>query len=55
MIIIFSISGKLFIIYHTYDTVLGLAKISIALPIQSEIFLTAGSDINSGKIVAFER
>jgi hypothetical protein len=30
-------------------------KISIALPIQSEIFLTAGGDINSGKIVAFER
>jgi hypothetical protein len=25
-----SISGKPFIIYHTYDTVLGLAKISIA-------------------------
>lgn len=49
-----SISGNPFIIYHTYDTVLGLAKISIALPIQSEIFLTAGSDINSGKIVAFE-
>jgi hypothetical protein len=32
-----------------------VCKISIALPIQSEIFLTAGSDINSGKIVAFER
>lgn len=49
-----SISGNPFIIYHSYDTVLGLAKISIAIPIQSEIFLTAGSDINSGKIVAFE-
>jgi effector-binding domain-containing protein len=49
-----SISGNPFIIYHTYDTVLGLAKISIAIPIKSEIFLTAGSDINSGKIVAFE-
>jgi effector-binding domain-containing protein len=49
-----SISGNPFIIYHSYDTVLGLANISIAIPIQSEIFLTAGSDINSGKIVAFE-
>jgi hypothetical protein len=48
MIIIFPSVASL-IIYHTYDTVLGLAKISIALPIQSEIFLTAGSDINSGK------
>lgn len=49
-----SINGNPFIIYHTYDTKLGLAKISIALPIQNEIFLSAGSDINSGKIIAFQ-
>jgi hypothetical protein len=48
------VNGSPFIIYHTFDTKLGLAKISIALPIQSEIFLSEGSDINSGKINAFE-
>ncbi|MBU0941240.1 MAG: SRPBCC family protein [Bacteroidetes bacterium] len=47
-------NGNPFIIYHSYDTILGLAKISIALPIESEIFLSAGSDINSGKLVNFE-
>jgi hypothetical protein len=49
-----NVNGSPFIIYHTYDVILGLAKISIALPIQSEIFLSEGSDINSGKINAFE-
>lgn len=49
-----SISGNTFIIYHSYDTTLGLAKISVALPIQKEIFLSAGSDINSGKIPTYE-
>lgn len=49
-----AINGNPFIIYHSYDTNLGLAKISIALPIQSEIFLSTGSDINSGKIANFE-
>jgi effector-binding domain-containing protein len=48
------VSGSPFIIYHTYDLKSGLATISIALPIQSEIFLSEGSDINSGKINAYE-
>ena len=47
-------SGSPFIIYHTYDVNSGLARISVALPIQSEIFLSEGSDINSGKINSFE-
>jgi hypothetical protein len=48
------VTGSPFIIYHTYDTASGLAKISIALAIQSEISLSAGSDINSGKLENYE-
>jgi effector-binding domain-containing protein len=48
------INGKPFVIYHTYDLTTGLAKISICLPIKSEIFTSAGSDILSGKLEAFE-
>jgi effector-binding domain-containing protein len=48
------ISGKPFIIYHSYDLEKGLAKISICIPIKSEIFTSAGSDILSGKLEAFE-
>ncbi|MDQ6470779.1 transcriptional regulator [Flavobacterium sp. LHD-80] len=47
-------NGKPFIIYHTYDTKTGLAKISICLPINKEISITSGSDILSGKMNAFE-
>ncbi|MDR7212683.1 transcriptional regulator [Flavobacterium piscis] len=47
-------NGKPFIIYHTYDTAAGLAKISICLPINKEIFISAGSDILSGKLNSFE-
>jgi effector-binding domain-containing protein len=46
--------GKPFIIYHTYDTAKGLAAISICLPINKEISISAGSDILAGKINAFE-
>ena len=49
-----TVTGSPFIIYHTYDTASGLAKISIALDIQSEISLSAGSDINSGKLENYE-
>ncbi|WP_264538465.1 SRPBCC family protein [Flavobacterium sp. N1736] len=47
-------NGKPFIIYHTYDTATGLAKISICLPINKEISISAGSDILSGKLNSFE-
>lgn len=47
-------SGKPFIIYHTYDTTTGLAKISICLPINKEISISAGSDILAGKLNGFE-
>ncbi|MBF7090824.1 transcriptional regulator [Flavobacterium sp. ALJ2] len=48
------INGKTFVIYHTYDTTNGLAKISICLPIKKEIFTSAGSDILTGKLEPFE-
>ncbi|MEZ7504284.1 SRPBCC family protein [Flavobacterium sp. Arc2] len=48
------INGKPFVIYHTYDTAKGLAKISICVPINKEIFISAGSDIVSGKLEASE-
>lgn len=48
------INGKPFIIYHTYDITNSIAKISICIPINTEIFTSAGSDILSGKLEAFE-
>ncbi|WP_081824648.1 SRPBCC family protein [Flavobacterium seoulense] len=48
------VNGKPFIIYHTYDTSKGLAKVTIGLGIRNEIFLSSGSDIVSGKLEAFE-
>ncbi|MEO8253786.1 MAG: GyrI-like domain-containing protein [Flavobacterium sp.] len=48
------INGKPFIMYHTYDTAKGIAKITIGIGIKEAIFLSAGSDIVSGKIDAFE-
>lgn len=49
-----SANGKPFIIYHTYDTASGLAKISICLPINKEISISSGSDILSGKLNSFD-
>ncbi len=49
-----SASGKPFIIYHTYDTKTGLAKISICLPINKEISTSSGSDILAGKLNGFD-
>ncbi|MBS7254627.1 SRPBCC family protein [Flavobacterium branchiicola] len=49
-----SITGKPFIIYHTYDTTSGLAKISICLPINKEISISSGSDILAGKLNGFD-
>lgn len=49
-----STNGKPFIIYHTYDTATGLAKISICLPTNKEIMTTSGSDILGGTLNGFE-
>lgn len=47
-------NGKPFIIYHTYNIKQGLAKVSICLPINKEISISAGSDILAGKLNGFE-
>jgi len=48
------LNGKPFIIYHSYDTINKLAKISICLPIKDEILISPGSEITSGTIDSFE-
>ena len=49
-----TISGKPFIIYNTYDSANGLARISICIPIKEDIFIVEGSDIMSKKLKAFQ-
>lgn len=48
------INGKPFILYHTYDSEKGLARITIGVGIRDAIFLSSGSDLSSGKLDAFE-
>jgi effector-binding domain-containing protein len=48
------ISGKPFIIYHTYDKIKELTKLSICIPIKDPIFIIEGSDISSKTLPPFE-
>lgn len=48
------ISGKPFVIYHTYDKIKEITKLSICIPIQDPIFITEGSDISSKTLKPFE-
>lgn len=48
------ISGKPFVIYHTYDTTNELTKLSICIPIQYPIFIVEGSDISSETLKPFQ-
>jgi hypothetical protein len=48
------LNGKPFIIYHTYDTIHNLTKVSFCIPIKEQIFTSQGSEILAGKLVAFE-
>jgi hypothetical protein len=47
-------NGKPFIIYHTYDTIKDLTRVSFCIPIKDQIFTSEGSEILAGKLVAFE-
>lgn len=47
------LSGKPFVIFHTYDTKKEQAKISICVPIKNPIYTSSGSDILSGKLEPF--
>lgn len=49
-----AVVGKPFIIYHSYNEQSRIARITIALPIANEILISAGSDLNAGKIEASE-
>ena len=49
-----SMSGKPFIIYHTYDTTKELTKLSICIPIKDPIFITEGSEILSDTLKSFQ-
>ena len=48
------LNGKPFIIYHTYDPVKGLTKLSFCVPIKTQILTSSGSDILTGKLEPFE-
>ncbi|WP_348822988.1 SRPBCC family protein [Flavobacterium aestuarii] len=47
-------NGKPFIIYHTYDTIKDLTRVSFCVPIKEQIFTSEGSEILAGKLEAFE-
>lgn len=47
-------NGKPFVIYHTYDVVIGITNFSVCIPIKDEIFTSPGSDIMGGKLEPFE-
>jgi len=47
-------NGKPFIIYHNYDTIKDLTRVSFCIPIKEQIFTSEGSDILSGKLIAFD-
>ena len=49
-----SLVEKPFIIYHTYDTINKLTKLSICIPVKDSIFVTNRSDISFGKIGAYQ-
>jgi effector-binding domain-containing protein len=49
-----TISGKPFVIYHTYNTTSELTKMSVCIPIKEPIFLIEGSDISSEKLQPFQ-
>jgi len=49
-----SMNGKPFIIYHTYDTIKNLTRVSFCIPIKEQIFTSEGSDMLAGKLASFE-
>ena len=49
-----TISGKPFVIYHTYDTDNELTRLSICIPIKDPIFISEGSDLVSKTLPPFQ-
>ena len=48
------LNGKPFLIYHTYELVSGLTKVSFCVPIKTQILTSSGSDILAGKLEPFD-
>lgn len=46
-------SGKPFVIYHSYDLANGITRLSVCIPIKEEIHIQAGSDMSSGLLLPF--
>lgn len=49
-----TISGKPFIIYHIYDTIKEVTKLSICIPIKDSIHISEGSDISSKTLPGYQ-
>ena len=49
-----AMSGKPFIIYHDYDKIREITKLSVCIPIQKPIFIIEGSDISSKTLAPFQ-
>jgi hypothetical protein len=47
-------SGKPFIMYHTFDKIKEIAKLSVCIPIKDPIFIVEGSDISSKTLAPFQ-
>lgn len=46
-------NGKPFVSYEKYDEANDFATISVCIPVREQVFISSGSDITSGEIVAF--
>ncbi len=46
-------SGKPFVIYHTYDLANGITRLSVCIPVKEEIHIQGGSDMSSGLLLPF--
>ena len=49
-----ALNGKPFIIYHTYDSIKQLTKLSICIPIKDSVFITQGSAISFNKLAPYQ-
>jgi len=48
-----AMAGKPFISYDKYDVANDFATISVGIPVREQIFISPGSDVASGEIIAF--
>lgn len=48
-----AMTGKPFVMYDRYDVTNDIATISVCIPVGKEVFISPGSDVSSGEIIAF--